>query len=864
MVRNPTLAALGLVVLAPFAPQGLPPFAGEADSAVQRVAQRPMAFAGIVFDRHGAPVEGAVVVSSAGGRAVSDRSGSYRLEVDVPLDARSVAITAVGAEDGCTASTMVDISGGPELAWVPSLELALGVACRPSWLPTFGSGPGTSDTIIAVAVFDDGSGPALHVAGNFESAGGAFASGLAKWDGANWTAVGGQVSDVRALLAFDDGSGPALYAGGSFHSIGGVAADNIARWDGSSWTKLGMGMNSPVEALAVFNDGDGPAVYAGGYFTIAGSVSARHVAKWTGSNWRALGNGTGNGSVHALTAFDDGNGPALYAGGTFTTAGSVAANRVAKWDGVSWTALGNGVSNWVEALAVFDDGRGPALYVGGNFSSAGGVGASQIARWDGSSWSKVGSGLSPFGSFGVSALTTFDDGSGPALYAGGDFVTAAGVTVNRIARWDGSSWSALGNGVNLWVFALTVFDDGSGPALFAAGAFDESSGIETNHIAKWQHSSWTGLGESGIGGPVNALETFDDGRGRALYAGGSFQTVPGVAANHIARWDGSSWEALSSGLNDEVLALSVFDAGSGPALHAGGAFTTAGGGAASFVASWDGASWSALDAGLLGISHDVQALTVFDDGAGPALYAGGQFQTAGGGHIARWDGASWVAVGGGVVGQVQALEVFDDGSGPALYAGGLFSSAGGVTANRIAKWNGTSWTALGNGLSAGVRALQAFDDGSGMALYAGGDFAAAGGVSASAIARWDGSSWSALGGGMASPPRYVMALSVFDDGCGAALYAGGRFATAGGVAASNIARWDGSSWTTLGGGMGTAGTGILGTQVRALTTFNDGGGPALHAGGNYLVTDSRDRYLAKWSSTDTIVPVVSDPSPHRR
>jgi hypothetical protein len=38
---------------------------------------------------------------------------------------------------------------------------------------------------------------------------------------------------------------------------------------------------------------------------------------------------------------------------------------------------------------------------------------------------------------GVGALTVFDDGSGPALYAGGTFVTAGGVTVSRIAKWDG-------------------------------------------------------------------------------------------------------------------------------------------------------------------------------------------------------------------------------------------------------------------------------------------------------------------------------------------------------------------------------------------------------------------------------------------
>src|SRR6056297_2178290 len=61
----------------------------------------------------------------------------------------------------------------------------------------------------------------------------------------------------------------------------------------------------------------------------------------------------------------------------------------------------------------------------------------------------------------ISAFQVFDDGSGPALYAGGDFATAGGVAVNNVARWDGSEWTPLGEGIDGWVEALAVFDDGS-------------------------------------------------------------------------------------------------------------------------------------------------------------------------------------------------------------------------------------------------------------------------------------------------------------------------------------------------------------------------------------------------------------------
>src|SRR5689334_7494186 len=86
-------------------------------------------------------------------------------------------------------------------------------------------------------------------------------------------------------------------------------------------------------------------------------------------------------TVYALAAFDDGSTPAIYAAGSFSRITDLAANRIARWDGSSWSALGSGIGGGlVAALAVFDDPSGPALFAGGNFSSAGAVPASGIAR----------------------------------------------------------------------------------------------------------------------------------------------------------------------------------------------------------------------------------------------------------------------------------------------------------------------------------------------------------------------------------------------------------------------------------------------------------------------------------------------------
>jgi hypothetical protein len=368
-------------------------------------------------------------------------------------------------------------------------------------------------------------------------------------------------------------------------------------------------LSAHVRALAVFDGGGGPALYAGGAFTTAGGLAANRVARWDGSSWSTLGTGM-NDRVYGLAALDDGSGMRLYAGGLFTTAGGVAANHVARWDGASWRKLGSGTSDSVWDFAMYDDGNGggPALYAGGDFTQAGGVNARYIARWDGGSWSPLGTGMSDY----VDCLAVFDDGSGsgPCLIAGGVFLGAGSVSnVKCIARWDGTSWASMANGMFIdsktlpHVLSLAIFDDGSGPALYAGGRFDFAGGVPASNIARWDGTIWSALG-SGIVGNVETLEVLDDGRGPALYAGGFITSAGGVPANGIARWDGTSWTALGSGLHHWVYALAELDHGSGPVIHAGGEFTSPPD-SDDFIAAWGGcppSPWTDLGFALPGVA----------------------------------------------------------------------------------------------------------------------------------------------------------------------------------------------------------------------------------------------------------------------
>jgi hypothetical protein len=198
--------------------------------------------------------------------------------------------------------------------------------------------------------------------------------------------------------------------------------------------------------------------------------------------WSPVGTGTEFdtfASVNALAVFDDGGGPALYVGGFFTMAG-VGATHLAKWDGATWTSLETGFAeetDLVQSLAVFDGGGGPALIVGGHFSSAGGVAASRIASFDGASWSALGAGTN--GNVGALAVV------GARLYAGGVFTTAGGASARRVASWDGASWEPLGDGLEDAVQALVGVDQGGEPVLYAGGVFDEPVDLTDAFVAVW-------------------------------------------------------------------------------------------------------------------------------------------------------------------------------------------------------------------------------------------------------------------------------------------------------------------------------------------------------------------------------------------
>jgi hypothetical protein len=143
--------------------------------------------------------------------------------------------------------------------------------------------------------------------------------------------------------------------------------------------------------------------------------------------------------------------------------------------------------------------------------------------------------------------------SGTDLYAGGEFTTAGGGSASKIARWNGSSWSPLGSGMNDRVNAIALSGNGD---LYAGGRFTTAGGVSANKIAKWNGSGWSALGAgltSGIQSQVNTIVISE-----ALFTRVGSLLLQEVFRQTISPCgNGSSWSPLGSGIVGAVDALAI-------------------------------------------------------------------------------------------------------------------------------------------------------------------------------------------------------------------------------------------------------------------------------------------------------------------
>jgi hypothetical protein len=609
-----------------------------------------------------------------------------------------------------------------------------------------------------------------------------------------------------------DGPGPraeVIVLGGLFTYAGTGPANRIAMFDPATgeWGTFGSGFSNEVRALAVMPDGS---LVAGGFF---GSGSIRRVARWDGAQWQPIGAGF-EGNVYALHVH---NGD-LYAGGQFITSGPTSVRSVARFDGSAWQPLGSGSNNGtngvVRTIATSPAGE---LVVAGAFSVAGTTSVINVARFNGTSWSAMGSGVF------LDTVYTLAVLPGGGIAVAGRPGSSAGVM-----RWNGTAWAQMGLAFDNTVFSLGLLPSGD---LVAGGAFTRAGTQTINYAARWTGTAWTPL----AGGAEDFVYRFDQTPSGELMMSRRLNINGVVTGATLDRVDASSITPMAPGFNK---GLSVLEVTADGRVIAGGSFTSAGNVHARHLAWQDAEGWHELGGGLgRGLdSTSVTALKVLSSGE---VLVSGNFDRAGGvtvANIARWDGATWHPLGSGLGGIAIALLELPNGD---VIAGGGFPTAGGVSASRIARWDGKAWNPLGAGIGAGqvyqVQSLARLPNGD---IVAGGNFATAGGVDTPGIARWDGTAWHALGTGLqrTSGNPGASAMLALPNGD---LIVGGTYTGAGGVPVNNIARWDGAAWHPLGDG--------LNSSVRELALLPDG--DILAVGGFTMSGTTPVSFVARWDGS---------------
>lgn len=329
-----------------------------------------------------------------------------------------------------------------------------------------------------------------------------FSHVAAKVDGA-WTTMKSGLNDVVHVLQrglFDE-----IFAGGAFtkNKLETITLDNFAQWSGDGWLQLGSGADATIEGIDVSPAGR---IFITGSFLNIGGVAAKKAAMGVYLSgvgtiiWSALGGGLDSvGAVGYCVLLTSDTG-AFY-GGTFTSVDGIAVTNIARWDGLSWHAIGagGGVDDSVYSLAY--NPITDKLYLGGNFLKNSGSGTNDL-----------------------------------------NYIAVFDYTTNII--------SALGSGFDGSVTSVDVSPTG---IVYAAGTFTKSGTTSLNHVAKWDGTSWTPLG-AGLTGSFLRLKVVSD---QFIIATGSITLADSIAVHNIAYWNGTNWVAPDIEFNSDILEKSL-------------------------------------------------------------------------------------------------------------------------------------------------------------------------------------------------------------------------------------------------------------------------------------------------------------------
>ena len=327
---------------------------------------------------------------------------------------------------------------------------------------------------------------------------------------------------IRSMYA-DEESGRLWIGGWINSSYYNNESLHMCYWDGSEMTCLDDEFGSVILAITKFQGN----IYVGGMSHTLNDMPCR-LARFDGEGFVPVANC--NGTIWGLDVVDD----YLVVSGSFTEIEGIPFNRIARFDGTTWSEMpgsfapssimsANGVARFNDAYVVF-----------GNFYNyVDGQEYRLISQYINGAWQPMGNALQGIAPFDLEVF----QGS---LYLGGDFSVLAGNAGNMIQRWDGNSWHAVGGHLtdefNSFSYTASVTDfQIYHDKLYMCGRFDFAGGMPAEGFVAWDGERYCSL--PGIAQGATCMAVFQD----ELYCAASRIIENGDTIQYLGRYTGGDY-----------------------------------------------------------------------------------------------------------------------------------------------------------------------------------------------------------------------------------------------------------------------------------------------------------------------------------
>jgi len=261
----------------------------------------------------------------------------------------------------------------------------------------------------------------------------------------------------------------------------------------------------------------------GGGFHKTGNVWNSYLSKWNGTSWDSLPENV-NGIVYGLETINN----SLYVFGNFDSVGTIAADRIAIWDGIIWSVLPPLPASGQVTEIIEYQGE---IYVGGNMEAQNGNNMTSIAKFNGTNWEAVGTGFVG----GLANVIDFEIYNGE-LYIAGEWTAGVGGNVgNNIARWDGTTMRDVGGGSSGVTSAIWDLEVHNGK-LYAGGYFTSMDSISALRLAVWNGSQWCATNDD-FYSIVREIAFYQD----TMYIGSGNNVINGDTVADLIKWVGGTF-----------------------------------------------------------------------------------------------------------------------------------------------------------------------------------------------------------------------------------------------------------------------------------------------------------------------------------